>query len=82
MATMDHMTTLLATSLLSSESGSQEPEERQPFVIADIVFSCFFALSFILVLAMSVYNFCHFPNMVNLPNVLVVILLLLLLLSK
>ena len=51
-------------------------------MVADIVFAILFLISFTLVLALSIYNFCKFPNMVNLPNVLVVIMILMTLLSK
>ena len=56
--------------------------KRQAFMVADIVFAILFLISFTLVLALSIYNFCKFPNMVNLPNVLVVIMILMTLLSK
>ena len=59
-----------------------EASKRKAFMVADIIFSILFLLSFILVLAMSIYNFCKFRNMVNLPNVLVVIMILCTLLSK
>ena len=59
-----------------------QPDSHNVDIVSDICFSLVFALCFVLLLAMSIYNFCHFKNMINLPNILVVVLLLTTLLSK
>ena len=79
---LTNLPTTLFTSALQPAIPDQENADYLTDKINEIVFSIFFALSFVLVLGMSIYNFCHFPNMINLPNLLVVILLLITLLSK
>ena len=61
---------------------SNPSQSHKVDIISDICFSLVFAVCFVLLLAMSIYNFCHFKNMINLPNILVVVLLLTTLLSK
>ena len=76
------MNEIVAKADVVMPSADYDEEQREFYFIADIVFSICFALSFVLVLAMSIYNFRTFTNMINLSNVLVVIFLLLTLLSK